>query len=462
MDTFRAEKKPLYPSKFFSPFNPERGDKSITFFQDTIMLFSSNQLDGYGGFDIFISFKQEDGWTKPLNLGDEINSAYDEVSPFISADGKSLYFSSNNSRTSLGGFDIFKSVFNTVGWSKPTNLGLPINSAGDDLSFRLTKDGMSAFFDSDRKTGMGMKDIFVAYYSNFQREQEKNMMAKAAISKLLENKKVVVLSSSGEEIVSEPNYSFSNEEKESYFLPVLFYESESDVLNRNSQKKLIDLVKILRQYPQLILTITAHSDETGSPKPFSLYFSIKRSEKIAEYLVQNGISKNNIIVKGTGSAFPLATNQINGQVNKMGQRMNKRIEFEISNVNNLPIIIEKEEVGISSYQKDNKASSYQKITEGLYYTVQIATTHQMYKGQILDDYNDIIVERPMLAKKYTYNIGLYRSFFSVELLKKELESKGLKGIFVVPYVKGLRLSNKSLEYYSSVYPDLINFINAAK
>ncbi len=462
VDTFRVGKKPLYPNKFLSPFHPEKGDRGLCFYQDTIMFFASNRLEGFGGFDIYISFHKKQGWTKPLNVGSEINSVYDEVSPFLSADGKTLYFSSNNSRTSMGGFDIFKSVYNTIKWSTPKNLGLPINSAGDDLSYRLTKDGMSAFFDSDRKTGLGMKDIYVIYYSNFQKEQEKNIVTKSAISKLIDKKKAIVVTSTGEELTPDPDYSFSDEEKETYVLPVLFYESDSDVLNRNSQKQLIDLVKILRQYPQLIVTITGHSDETGSPKPFVLYFSIKRAEKIAKYLVENGINKNNIIVKGAGSAFPLATNQINGQENTMGKRMNKRIEFTISNASNLPINIVKEDIEISTYQKDNKGSSYENIIKGLYYTVQIATTHQMYKGQILNDYNDIFVERSMLSNKYIYNIGLYRSYLSAELLKRELISKGLQGIFVVPYVKGLRLSNNSLEYYSNLYPDLKNFINATK
>jgi Tol biopolymer transport system component len=99
------------------------------------LIFVSKRKDGLGGKDIYISKKQSDGtWSEPENLGMHINSTDDEESPFLSADGKTLFYLSKG-HNSMGGFDIFKSSLdlNTNTWSSPENVGYPLNTADNDV-----------------------------------------------------------------------------------------------------------------------------------------------------------------------------------------------------------------------------------------------------------------------------------------------------------------------------------------
>ena len=123
--------------------------------------FVSNRKGGYGGRDIYRITKLPDGsWSQAFNLGSNINTPYDEDSPFIAIDNKTLYFSSNNPN-SIGGFDIFVSIMDESGnWSSPMNMGTPINSTGDDLYYTMTSDGKFAYITSFRSEGFGEKDIY--------------------------------------------------------------------------------------------------------------------------------------------------------------------------------------------------------------------------------------------------------------------------------------------------------------
>lgn len=125
------------------------------------MYFVSDRPGGFGGRDIYRSVKLPNGqWSEPINLGPVINTAYDEDSPFIAVDNKTLYFSSNGP-SSMGGFDIFVSIRdeNNV-WSNSVNLGYPINSTGDDIYYTTTADGHYGYLSSFRKNGFGEKDIY--------------------------------------------------------------------------------------------------------------------------------------------------------------------------------------------------------------------------------------------------------------------------------------------------------------
>jgi len=125
-----------------------------------MIFFVSDKPGGFGKRDIYFIEKIKGNWSKPKNIGANINSASDEDSPFMGLDNSTLYFSSNDA-TSMGEFDIFMSVRNEKGvWSKPVNLGYPINSVGDDIYYTHTADGQNAFFTSFRKGGLGDRDIY--------------------------------------------------------------------------------------------------------------------------------------------------------------------------------------------------------------------------------------------------------------------------------------------------------------
>lgn len=125
------------------------------------MYFVSERKGGFGGRDIYRIVKMPDGeWSAPQNLGPTINTEADEESPFIAIDNKTLYFSSNGAN-SMGGFDVFLSVRdeNNI-WSNPINLGYPLNSCNDDLFYTTTVNGLKGYLTSFRRDGYGEKDIY--------------------------------------------------------------------------------------------------------------------------------------------------------------------------------------------------------------------------------------------------------------------------------------------------------------
>ena len=126
------------------------------------LFFSSNKAGGFGGQDIYFSKKDAKGeWGIPVNLGSYLNTEYDDESPFLDTDGKTLYFSSKGHR-GMGGFDIYKSHYDstTQVWSKPENLLYPINSTEDDTYFILSNDGIYGYFSSNKNIGLGDADIY--------------------------------------------------------------------------------------------------------------------------------------------------------------------------------------------------------------------------------------------------------------------------------------------------------------
>ncbi|MES2799446.1 MAG: OmpA family protein [Bacteroidota bacterium] len=125
------------------------------------MYFVSDRLGGFGKRDIYRVIKlPSGGWSDPINLGPEINTAEDEDSPFLAVDNKTMYFASNG-KSSMGDFDIFISVRDTNNvWSNAINMGYPFNSTGDDIFYTTTSDGLLGYFTSFRKGTYGEKDIY--------------------------------------------------------------------------------------------------------------------------------------------------------------------------------------------------------------------------------------------------------------------------------------------------------------
>ncbi len=130
----------------------------------TTLYFVSDRPGGFGGKDIWSSVRLSSGnWSEPVNLGSKVNTKADEESPFIMSDCATLYFSSNGI-ASIGGFDIFVTTQNDDGyWSMPENLGSPINTTSDDFYYITDTFGKKAFYSSD-KTQKGNQDIYFVNY----------------------------------------------------------------------------------------------------------------------------------------------------------------------------------------------------------------------------------------------------------------------------------------------------------
>lgn len=145
-------------SKINSKYHESQASLS---YDGNTLYFVSDRPGGFGGHDIYKSIRDAKGsWGEPENLGPTINTEFEELSVFIHPDGKTLYFSSKGHNT-MGGFDIFKSVLENGRWSKPENLGYPINTPDDDLFFSLAASGRHGYFSSAREGGKGDQDLYM-------------------------------------------------------------------------------------------------------------------------------------------------------------------------------------------------------------------------------------------------------------------------------------------------------------
>mgnify|MGYP006284430913 CR=1 FL=1 len=131
------------------------------------LYFTSNREGGYGDLDIYVSEKTAEGkWGPPKNLGNVINTQWNENTPFLVNNGKTLYFSSEGHH-SMGGYDIFVSNLNlNRTWTEPYNVGYPVNTTDDNLFFTPTWDGKSGYYAQFTDRGYGGRDIFHLQLSN--------------------------------------------------------------------------------------------------------------------------------------------------------------------------------------------------------------------------------------------------------------------------------------------------------
>ena len=143
--------------------NSDFSEKSLSISVDgSTIFFSSDRPGGSGQLDLYYSVRDNNGnWGEAVNLGEEVNSDYDEDSPFIDYDSKTLYFSSRGGK-GMGGYDIFRAEYDSASnsWGNIINLGYPINTPDDDIYFVGTKSGKRGYFASVRDDGMGYTDIY--------------------------------------------------------------------------------------------------------------------------------------------------------------------------------------------------------------------------------------------------------------------------------------------------------------
>jgi outer membrane protein OmpA-like peptidoglycan-associated protein len=174
---------------------PERMNKNInTDFHESSACYSpdgkavyfvSDKPEGsFGSRDIYVSTKDDKGkWGKAVNLGNMINTKYGEEGVFIHPDGKTMYFSSQGHK-SMGGYDIFKSVYENGKWSEPENLGYPVNTPDDDVFFVISASGKHGYYASFNANGYGEKDIYQITFLGPEKEMvlnnEDNLLASIA------------------------------------------------------------------------------------------------------------------------------------------------------------------------------------------------------------------------------------------------------------------------------------------
>jgi len=160
---------PKYDNEIMKPFKANSAINSLSLENAATispdgktLYFSSNRAGGMGGFDLYRALVLPDGtWSEALNLGPEINTPYDEDFPNMSMDGNTIYFSSKGHK-SMGGFDIFKMILDsaTGNWSKPVNVGFPLNDAYDNMNLCMSGKGRYGYVAALRPEGFGDLDLY--------------------------------------------------------------------------------------------------------------------------------------------------------------------------------------------------------------------------------------------------------------------------------------------------------------
>lgn len=330
-----------------------------------------------GNSDIYICRKTAGNkWSKPVKLNGNINTIYDEESPYIHSDGVTMYFSSKG-HNSMGGFDIFRSKKVNGTWTKPVNMGYPLNTAADERNFVLEADGKYGYYATEKeKGGSGGLDIYHVFMPPGKKPNlvlvsgkvidevtKEAIEAKITITDNDRNELVAEFhsnSESGEYLVALPsgkNYALTIEKEGHLFhsenfylvkkkgfteakknvkllslktgskvvLKNIFFATASYNLSPSSNSELNKLVTLLKNNPSIKIEIAGHTDNTGN-EDSNITLSTNRAKAVKSYLTNKGISASRIRSKGYGSNKPIATNET-----PKGRKQNRRTEFVIVN-----------------------------------------------------------------------------------------------------------------------------------
>ncbi len=449
-DTFSGEEGMVYSGVFAGPLDPAIEGGDVTFFNDSICLFSSNKPGGFGGYDVYISVLSGKRWSTPSNLGPAINTFYNERFPFLTRDGQTIFYSSDNLE-SMGGYDIFKSVFDpeTLKWSIPVNLAFPVNSSLDDTHIALAPDGMTAFMSSNRKEGHGGYDLYRVFFKQaIQSHQQISFVPTFYQTMLLRG-------------ATTPSEVLSNKpvEIKEYFLSHLFIDENGDILTPQNTKKLDLLANLLLIYPQIKAELSCFELPTNQ-RTFNLYFSIKKAEKAAEYLIRKGVASNRLLLKGYGSSFPLAKNSGGTTPSPVSTKLNHRMEIGLHDFENEPVLTHLENIPVPENLLDPKGAKFLALRHGMYYSVQIASISQILQNSSLEPIDEMYIDVDNKQGNYRYMVGMSGSYKETEKTLAQMQGLGFSDAFVVVYVDGIRMSRDQLPGRAVDYPDLQLFLDS--
>lgn len=445
---------------FIAPIQTEYGDKDLYMADDSVILFSSRRLGGFGGYDLFYTLYSNGRWLEPINLGPGINSEYDEISPFLSRDGRTLYFSSNN-RQSVGGFDIFKTFYSdqTMKWTVPENAGLPINSALDDRHFRLAPDGKRTLFSSNRLDGQGGFDLYIGTLRDAASEQ---LMSLAPFYLFDEKAKMLIAEAAGIDVSTDGNLQIStgnstNPQVTTLSVEHLFFRETDSKLSEPNRIKLDLLSQYMMEYPELILELRSNLPSDGN-KTFQMYSSLDQAIPVFNYLTAKGVKPSRIITKGLGDQYPLAKSVVDGKENPSAAFLNRRVETILHKANS-DIQITYQYPEISPFMKSDKHTKYTSKIEGLTYKIQFVSLRQMYSGDLMDLFPDATIERIGDAEIKQYSVGLFKTLSEALKIREEVAQLGFKDAFLVVYINGLKINRSEItDSITDRYPDLNNYL----
>ena len=335
--------------------------------------------DYEGNLDLYVSTRNPDGtWSKPQNLGPQINTPFAERSPFLHPDMRTLYFSSDG-YNGIGKLDVYKSYrlsdTSWTEWSEPVNLGYGINSPMKDYSYKISTDGKTAYF---AKTSESQADIYEVDLPKKYRPKKvilvygyitsaisklpldasinwENLETGEVISTLYANPKTgfytITLpigkdyglfvskerfypSSANIDLRKTPDsleininfelYSIS-EAKSGMEIPLknVFFDFDESLLKKESYPELTRFVDFIKKYPDLKIEIAGHTDSVGTDE-YNMKLSQERAEAVRIFLIKQGCNPEQLKAVGYGSTKPVANNKT-----EENRRLNRRVEFRV-------------------------------------------------------------------------------------------------------------------------------------
>lgn len=341
-----------------------------------VLYFVSDRRGGLGKADIYVSVQHSPGvWTRARNLGPAINTHYDERSPFIHANGRTLFFASDG-RPGFGGFDIFWSDWADSTWSKPSNFGYPINNYEEQYSLVISADGDRGYYSHEELGREGHSKIYefdvpeeyrVKYKSNAvkgivrDRTTKQPLKARIELFELAKNELVsfvnsdsltgnylIVLTQGADYglYVNAPGYLFKslnfNYEVSTDLEPLvidveldkastgatvvlnnIFFDTDKFDLREKSMTELDKISRFLNENPNIHVEISGHTDDQGADA-YNQQLSQKRAKAVSDYLVTKGVPNTRMKEVGYGAKKPLKPND-----SEANRQINRRIEFRI-------------------------------------------------------------------------------------------------------------------------------------
>ncbi|MEL6534954.1 MAG: OmpA family protein [Bacteroidota bacterium] len=342
------------------------------------LYFVSRRRGGYGNSDIWVSRLQTDNtWGHPENLGPTINTPEDDLSPFIHVNGQTLYFASKG-HLGMGGFDIFKSERQRNGWSQPENLGYPINDESNQQALFITGDGLRAFYGKETlsQTRGRLSRLYTFQLPELARaavpstyvfgrvlnaetgrpigawvdliDLESDSVLGKVRSDPITGEYLMVLNGGAEYglFTQSKGYLYNslsfNFEQQATPVPVnqdiyleplengksvvmnnVFFDTDSYALREKSKPELNLAIGILRDNPEVRVEIAGHTDDVGSDT-YNQELSLNRARSVYEYLISKGVPRQRLRFRGYGEAQPRFPND-----SEANRQSNRRIEFVI-------------------------------------------------------------------------------------------------------------------------------------
>ena len=340
----------------------------------TTIIFASDRDGGFGETDLYEINLINGVWSKPNNLGANINSASHEKSPCLHTDNNTLFFSSTNS-PSVGGFDIFYSKRDSIGnWGSPVNIGYPINTMYDETSLFVSTDGKKAYFASNQLNGVGGWDIYefllheearpdrVLFIKGDLYDENNQLLndVELEVRNIRTNEVTVIKSNEGSYVssltlgreddvlvtIKKKGYAFNSvyisssdtvysspkkldielesiEEGKSFKIDDIYFENNSFEINAIAREVLLAFSSYLKLNNELIIEINGFTDNIGKEYDNQL-LSQNRAKSVYDLIVSDGVKKERISYNGYGEAFPVADNNT-----EQGRSKNRRTEFKI-------------------------------------------------------------------------------------------------------------------------------------